>query len=75
MNIIKSKRISSWVIIIGSIIFIIPFFQILGLILLGIGTYLNYKTNRTKKQKIIWALPLILCSVLGFVLVMVSKWM
>jgi uncharacterized membrane protein len=75
MNNFKSKRVSSLTIIIGCIIFIIPFFQILGLILLCIGTYLNYMTDRTKKQKTIWALPLILCSVLALVLVLVSKWL
>lgn len=67
MNAIKSKKISSWTIIFGSIIFIIPFFQILGLILLAIGTYINYKTERSKKQKIFWALPLILYSILSII--------
>jgi hypothetical protein len=67
-----SKKLSAFLIIFGFVIFIIPFFQILGAILMLAGWIINIRTDRSKKQKTLWSIPLIVHLVLVSIIVILN---
>ena len=74
LKISTSKKLSSWLIISGFVIFIIPYFQLLGIILLGLGFLINMRSDRTSKQKFSWSLP-IFFHLLLVIYILLFTWM
>jgi hypothetical protein len=60
MELTRSKKLSSWLTIIGFLTCFLSYFAFIGIILLTFGLIINRRTDRTPKQKILWNLPLIL---------------
>ena len=69
-KILRSKRLSSWLTILGFLIFLVPFFQIPGIASLSIGWIMNVKSDRAKRQKILWTLPIVIIVLLALYIVL-----
>lgn len=71
-GLLKSKILSSYLNILGVIVFVIPFFQILGLSLILTGTAINWRSDRTRKEKLLWTIPIVLCLILTLTIVLTA---
>jgi hypothetical protein len=71
-KIFSSKKFSSWIIILGFLLFFVPFFQLPAIVMLAIGTAVNYRSTRTKKQKLLWSVPFIICMTFGLFAVILA---
>lgn len=59
IDVLTSRRLSAVLIVLGFAIFLVPFLQFPGAVLLFVGSFINAASDRPFWPKLLWLLPLL----------------